>query len=120
MQAVVVSDLHIGLPFFRKVAFMQFIESLDDRTTLILNGDIVDNPHQRLDPQDQAVLDFLVAQSVQRRVVWIYGNHDEDFRMSDSGEIEFRRSLTLGTRLMVVHGDDFDTIMDGMYRCEYE
>ena len=60
-KAVVVSDLHIGLPFFRKAAFMQFIESLDDRTTVILNGDIVDNPHQRLEPQDQAVLDFLVG-----------------------------------------------------------
>lgn len=111
MQAVVVSDLHIGLPFFRKAAFMQFIESLDDRTTLILNGDIVDNPHQRLEPQDQAVLDFLVAQSFQRHVIWIYGNHDEDFRMEDSGEIEFQRSLALDTRLMVIHGDDFDTIM---------
>ena len=111
MQAVVVSDLHIGLPFFRKAAFMQFIDSLDDRTTVILNGDIVDNPHQRLEPQDQAVLDFLVAQSFQRQVIWIYGNHDEDFQMVDSGEIEFRRSLALGTRLMVVHGDDFDTVM---------
>ena len=111
MQAVVVSDLHIGLPFFRKAAFMQFIDSLDDRTTVILNGDIVDNPHQRLEPQDQAVLDFLVAQSFQRQIIWIYGNHDEDFQMVDSGEIEFRRSVALGTRLMVVHGDDFDTVM---------
>ena len=111
MQAVVISDLHVGLPFFRKAAFMQFIKALDDRTSLILNGDIVDNPHQRLEPQDQAVLDFLVAQSFQRHVIWIYGNHDEDFRMVDSGKIEFRRSLALDTRLMVVHGDDFDTIM---------
>jgi UDP-2,3-diacylglucosamine pyrophosphatase LpxH len=111
MQAVVVSDLHIGLPFFRKAAFMQFVKSLDDRTTLILNGDIVDNPHQRRDPQDQNVLDFLAAQSFQRRVIWIYGNHDENFRMADSGEIEFRRSLALDTRLMIVHGDDFDTVM---------
>jgi len=111
MQAVIVSDLHIGLPFFRKAAFLQFVESLDDSTALILNGDIVDNPQQRLEPQDQAVLDFLVAQSFRRCVIWIYGNHDEDFRMADSGEIEFRRSLTLDTRLMVVHGDDFDTVM---------
>lgn len=110
-EAVVVSDLHIGLPYFRKEAFMKFIGALHDRTALILNGDIVDNPHRQLDPQDQAVLDFLVAQSFQRRVVWIFGNHDEDFRMADPGEIEFRRSLALDTWLMVVHGDDFDTIM---------
>ncbi|MDA9981640.1 metallophosphoesterase family protein [Gammaproteobacteria bacterium] len=111
MKAVVVSDLHIGLPFFRKAAFMQFVESLDDRTTVILNGDIVDNPHQRLESQDQAVLDFLVVQSFHRQIIWIYGNHDEGFQMADSGDIEFRRSLALGTRLMVVHGDDFDTVM---------
>lgn len=111
MQAAVVSDLHIGLPYFRKTAFMQFVESLDDRTSLILNGDIVDNPHQCLEPPDQAVLELLVAQSFRRQVTWIYGNHDEDFRMANPGEIEFRRSLALGTRLMVVHGDDFDTVM---------
>ena len=51
------------------------------------------------------------AQSFQRHVIWIYGNHDEGFQWTDSGEIEFRRSLALGTRLMVVHGDDFDTVM---------
>jgi len=111
MQAVVVSDLHIGTPFFRRAAFMQFVESIDERTTVIMNGDIIDNPQQRLEPQDQAVLDFLVAQSFQRHVIWIYGNHDEDFQMADPGKIEFRRSLDLGTRLMVVHGDDFDTVM---------
>lgn len=109
--AVVVSDLHIGLPFFRKVAFMQFVDSRETGAALILNGDIVDNPYQQLEPEDRAILDFLIAQSFQREVIWIYGNHDEDFRLSESSQIKFRRSLTLGTRLMIVHGDDFDTVM---------
>ena len=111
MQAVVVSDLHIGLPYFRKSDFLQFVEFLDVRTSLILNGDIVDDPRQRLEARDQNVLDFLVAQSFERSVVWIYGNHDEDFRLAQPGGIEFRRSLAFGTRLLIVHGDDFDTVM---------
>ena len=110
-HAVVVSDLHIGLPFFRKRAFIHFIESLNTETALILNGDIIDNPYQQLQQEDEAVLNFLRRQSFKRRVIWIYGNHDEDFRMPDPGQIEFRRELALGTRLMVVHGDDFDTVM---------
>jgi len=31
--------------------------------------------------------------------------------MSDPGQIEFRQKLALGTRLMIIHGDDFDTLM---------
>jgi len=110
-RAVVVSDLHIGLPFFRKRAFIRLIESLDKDTVLILNGDIIDNPYRELEPGDEAVLDFLREQSFQRRVIWIYGNHDEDFRMAEPGRIEFLRHLELGARLMIVHGDDFDLVM---------
>lgn len=110
-NAIVVSDLHIGLPYFRKHAFAELVRSLDTDTALILNGDIVDNPRQQLEPEDDAVLDFLRKQSQLRVVIWVYGNHDETFRMSDPGRIEFTRQLALGTRLLIVHGDDFDTVM---------
>ena len=110
-DAVVVSDLHIGLTYFRKSAFFQFVNSLHPKTALILNGDIIDNPYQRLSPEDDLVVDFLREQSFKRRVVWIYGNHDENFRMSDPGQIEFENNLGLGKRLMIVHGDDFDQVM---------
>jgi UDP-2,3-diacylglucosamine pyrophosphatase LpxH len=111
IRAVVVSDLHIGLPFFRKRAFVRLVESLDEEIVIVLNGDIVDNPHQSLEPEDEAVLDFLRRESFRRRIIWIYGNHDEDFRMADPGQIEFLRHLQLGSRLMIVHGDDFDSVM---------
>lgn len=110
-DAVVVSDLHIGLPYFRKSAFVRFVSGLDKETALILNGDIVDNPYQQLKSEDQRMLDFLREQSFERRVIWIYGNHDENFRMSDPGQIEFLKNLGLGKRLMIVHGDDFDQVM---------
>ena len=110
-DAVVLSDLHIGLPYFRKGAFVQFVNSLHPKTALILNGDIIDNPYQQLTPEDTFVVDFLREQSFKRKVVWIYGNHDENFRMSDPGQIEFRNNLGLGKRLMIIHGDDFDQVM---------
>lgn len=110
-RAAVVSDLHIGLPYFRRSAFVQFVRSLSPETALILNGDVIDNPYQQLQREDQAVLNFLREQSFVRRVVWIYGNHDENYQLPDPGRIEFRRQLVLGTRLMIVHGDDFDTVM---------
>ena len=110
-RAVVVSDLHIGDRFFHRAAFIKLIESLGKETALILNGDIIDNPYQRLPAQDEGVLDLLREQSWQRQVIWIYGNHDAGFHMPDPGRIEFRRQLAVGTRLMVIHGDDFDTVM---------
>ncbi len=111
LRAVVVSDLHIGLPMFDKGAFVHLVESLEDGTTLILNGDIIDNPYKPLEAEDEAVLNLLRREAYRRRVVWIYGNHDEDYRMTDPGRIEFLRNLALGTQLMIVHGDDFDSLM---------
>jgi len=114
-NAVVVSDLHIGLPYFRKSAFVELVNSLNEETALILNGDVVDNPYQRLEREDGAMLDFLRNQSFKRKVIWIYGNHDENFCMLDPGQIRFLHNLALGTRLMIVHGDDFDTIMPNSF-----
>jgi UDP-2,3-diacylglucosamine pyrophosphatase LpxH len=110
-RAAIVSDLHIGMPLFRREAFIRMVKSLDAETALVLNGDTIDNPSQQLEPEDEAVLDFLREQAFHRRVIWIFGNHDENYQMSSSGRIEFRRHLELGTRLMIIHGDDFDLVM---------
>ena len=110
-NAAIVSDLHIGMPLFRREAFVRLVESLDAQTALVLNGDTLDNPRQQLESEDEAVLGFLREQSSQRRVIWVFGNHDETYRMPNPGRIEFRRHLELGNRLMVIHGDDFDSVM---------
>jgi UDP-2,3-diacylglucosamine pyrophosphatase LpxH len=110
-QAIVVSDLHIGDPHSRHEQFVRLVKGLDHQTALILNGDIIDNPYKKLDAKDQAATDFIRAQSMERRVIWLFGNHDEGFRMNDPGRIEFRKHMELGNRLMIVHGDDFDEVM---------
>jgi UDP-2,3-diacylglucosamine pyrophosphatase LpxH len=110
-RAAIVSDLHIGMPHFRRGAFIRMVKSLDAETALVLNGDTIDNPRQQLEPEDEAVVDLLREESLHRRVIWVFGNHDETYQMSNPGRIEFRQHLELGNRLMIIHGDDFDLVM---------
>jgi len=110
-HAIVVSDVHIGIPYSRHRQLVPLVKQLDPDTALILNGDTIDDPHRRLQAEDQAAVDFIRAQSYERRVIWVLGNHDEDLRLDDPGRIEFRRHMEIEHRLMIVHGDDFDEVM---------
>ncbi len=110
-NAIIVSDLHIGLLHFRRREFLDLVEPLDRDTTLILNGDTLDNPNKQLSRQDQDVLNFIREQSYVRTVIWLHGNHDDGYRMQKPGMIRFQRHLQIGNRLLIVHGDDFDQIM---------
>jgi UDP-2,3-diacylglucosamine pyrophosphatase LpxH len=109
-NAIIVSDLHIGLPHFRRQEFIDLVEPLSVDTTLILNGDTLDDP-SKMSPQDQDMVSFLRDQSYERGVIWVHGNHDEGYRPKEPGRITFKRHLQIGDRLLVVHGDDFDQIM---------
>ena len=42
MNAIVVSDLHIGSPFFLQNGFEQFLRKVPKECELILNGDVLD------------------------------------------------------------------------------
>ena len=110
-SAVVVSDLHIGLPYFRHTEFTEFLGSLEPDVDLVLNGDVVDDPKQKLNGSSAALLDLLRSESYRRRVFWTYGNHDDGLELSDPGGIQFCSHLEISDRLLVVHGDDFDEIM---------
>ena len=109
-NAIIVSDLHIGLPHFRRQEFIDLVERLSIDTTLILNGDTIDDPG-KMSPQDHDMVSFIRDQSYKRRVIWVDGNHDEGYRPEKPGRITFKRHLQIGDRLLVVHGDDFDQIM---------
>ena len=110
-KAIIVSDLHIGLPQFHRQEFLDLVEPLSADTTLVLNGDILDNPNKQLSAQDRHVVDFIRDQSYKRTVIWLHGNHDDGYRMTEPGRIKYQRHLLIGDRLLVVHGDDFDEIM---------
>ncbi|MDH3716475.1 MAG: UDP-2,3-diacylglucosamine diphosphatase [Planctomycetota bacterium] len=111
MDAIVISDLHLGSRYVQLEHVLRFFRTLPDAVPLILNGDIVDRVHHPLPDQHAPVLDLIRDESLRRQVVWVYGNHDDGYQLDDPGGIEFCRSFRLGQRLFVSHGYDFDNVM---------
>lgn len=107
----IVSDLHLGSPYCHHRPFLAWLATLPATAPLILNGDIIDDPGQALGPEHQAVLQRLIAESQQRSLIWVHGNHDDDLALGDTGRIQFVRHWTIGQRLLIVHGDDLDEVM---------
>ena len=107
----VVSDLHLGNRYFNHQAFMAWLDQLPLNATLVLNGDIIDDPTQPLNGCHGSVLKRIIAESSRRSVIWIHGNHDADFRMEDVGEIQFLREWNIGHQLLIVHGHKLDDVM---------
>ena len=114
-QAFIVSDLHLGSAYFSHRPFLAWLDSLPEALPLILNGDVIDDPRHPLNQVHQDVLGRLVAESHQRPLVWVYGNHDEDLHLAETGRIQFARHWAIGHRLLIVHGDDLDEVMPRHY-----
>lgn len=111
MHIAVVSDVHLGSTFFLRDRFLAFLAGLPPGTTLVLNGDTIDRCQEPLTARDRIVLDSIIEQSSQRPVVWIHGNHDEDYHPPASGNIQFLQQYEVGKRLFISHGHDFDNVM---------
>ena len=110
-NAIVVSDLHIGSRYFLYQDFGCFLANIPEDHELILNGDVIDNPYSELKLPHQRILDIIERISHRQRVVWVRGNHDNGYIPRGFEEVEFKRFHTIGHRLLIVHGDDFDDIM---------
>ena len=111
MNAIIVSDLHMGSRFFQSEAFAGFLNRLPDFHELILNGDVLDRPQVKLAPMHQQSLDRIEQLSFRHKVIWVRGNHDKGFMPAKLGRIEFRRRYTYNRQILITHGDDFDNIM---------
>ena len=111
MNAIIVSDLHIGSQYFLYHDFEQFLENLSEDHELILNGDIIDDPNVKLKPQHQRILNLIKQISYRQKVVWIRGNHDNGYIPKGFGKVHFKSLYTIENRLLIVHGYDFDEIM---------
>ena len=107
----IVSDLHLGNAYFHQLAFDNWLQTIPEKATLVLNGDVIDDPDLPLSNAHEQTLHMIVAESHQRRVIWVYGNHDADFHMADSGEIEFVSEWAIEKRLHIVHGNNLDDLM---------
>ena len=111
MNAIIVSDLHIGSRHFLFLDFERFLKNLPEDHELILNGDIIENPYMELPPSHQRILDLIEQVSFHQKVVWILGNHDIGYTPKRLGEVQFEKLYTLENKLLIVHGYDFDEIM---------
>ena len=111
MNAIIVSDLHIGSQYLQSSILEGFLEALPEDHEFILNGDIIDQPYSRMKKSDQRILDRIEQISLGQKVVWIRGNHDNGYTPTGLGKVTVTRSYSIGNRLLITHGDDFDEIM---------
>ena len=122
LRTVFVSDVHLGSKGCRADLLLEFLKSVDI-DYLFLVGDIVDLWAMRKTffwPQEHNnVLRIILSKAKKgTRVIYIPGNHDEDMREfcgTVFGNLEIHREFVHdtadGKKLLVMHGDEFDTVV---------
>jgi UDP-2,3-diacylglucosamine pyrophosphatase LpxH len=123
-RAIFISDIHLGTPGCQATALLDFLRRTES-ADLYLVGDIIDGWqlerrwfwHQSHNDVIQKVLRKARKGT---RVTYIAGNHDEALRHFIGlafGGIEIRDEAThvtaRGERLLVMHGDLFDGVVQG-------
>ena len=115
MNAIIVSDLHMGSRYFLYQDFERFLKrflvNFSKDHELILNGDIIDNPYAKLKPSHKRILDMVSQISCRQKVVWVQGNHDNGYIPKGLGGAIFKRLHAIEHKLLITHGHDFDEIM---------
>ena len=111
MKAIIVSDLHIGSRYFLCQEFERFLQDIPRDYELILNGDIIDNPFEKLRPPQKKILDTIKQLSYNQKVVWVQGNHENGYVQQGFGRVHLRSLYNLGNKVLIAHGHDFDEIM---------
>jgi UDP-2,3-diacylglucosamine pyrophosphatase LpxH len=111
MEAIVVSDLHIGSRYFLRQNFAQFLNNIPEDVDFILNGDIINNPYGKMDSADRQILERFGDMSLRQKVIWVRGNHDNGYIPDNLGKIQVKQHYALQKRLFVTHGDFFDEVM---------
>ena len=121
-RTIWISDIHLGTKGCNAELLIDFLDRVDSET-LYLVGDIIDGWRLKKKfywPPAHNDIVWRILKRAKRgtRIVYIPGNHDEMFRQFTGlnfGGIEIRRAAfhdtADGRRLMVLHGDEFDTVM---------
>jgi UDP-2,3-diacylglucosamine pyrophosphatase LpxH len=121
-RTIWISDIHLGTRGCNAHMLIDFLDSVDS-DTLYLVGDIIDGWRLKKRFYWPAAHNDIVWRIMKRakrgtRVIYIPGNHDEMFRQFSGisfGGVEIRRKAMHetadGRKLLVMHGDEFDTIM---------
>ncbi|PWT82619.1 MAG: UDP-2,3-diacylglucosamine diphosphatase [Acidobacteria bacterium] len=112
MDAVLVSDLHLGAESSQVQKFQEFLSELPLTSRLVLNGDVLESTEYRLTKQHWRILSSLRKLSDQLELIWVRGNHDSDAEAVAHligakfvSEYAFESG---GRRILCVHGDTWD------------
>jgi len=121
-RTIWISDVHLGTRGCNADMLIDFLDHVDS-DTLYLVGDIIDGWRMKKkfywpDSHNDIVWRILKRAKRGTKIVYIPGNHDEMFRQFTGlnfGGVQIRRSAIHetadGRRLLVLHGDEFDTVM---------
>ncbi|MBK6453636.1 MAG: UDP-2,3-diacylglucosamine diphosphatase [Proteobacteria bacterium] len=122
LRSVFISDVHLGFKGCRAEFLLDFLRRVECEQ-IYLVGDIIDLwSLQRTFYWPQAhndVIRTILGKAKHgTRVVYVPGNHDRAFRDNDGltlGNVEIRREAIHetadGRRFLVLHGDEFDSIV---------
>ncbi|MFC1497314.1 metallophosphoesterase [Verrucomicrobiota bacterium] len=108
MNAIVISDLHIGSKYSLCGEFIDFAGKIPSEYAIVLNGDVVNYNHRCMTRQHMEALDLLRKESLRRPVVWIRGNHDRNYMPEDPEKIEFKSCFNINGKLFVSHGHSYE------------
>jgi UDP-2,3-diacylglucosamine pyrophosphatase LpxH len=121
-RTIWISDVHLGTRGCNDRMLIDFLDHVDS-DTLYLVGDIIDGWRMKKRFYWPERHNAIVRRVMKRakhgtRVIYVPGNHDEMFRQFaglNFGGVEIRRkaihTTADGRRLLVLHGDEFDTIV---------
>ena len=117
------SDLHLGTRSCKTDALLNFLEEAK-ADTIYFVGDIIDVERCKSKvywpkSHSKCLRKMLKLPSEKRKVIYIPGNHDEEFRMMPEGSsfgdilIKNEDSYTLanGKKAYILHGDKFDAVV---------
>ena len=121
-RTIWISDVHLGTKGCNHELLIDFLDHTDS-DSMYLVGDIIDGWRLKKKfywPAEHNDIVWRVLKRARRgtRIVYIPGNHDEMIRPfcgMNFGGVEIRRAAfhdtADGRRLIVLHGDEFDTVM---------
>src|SRR6185295_18468978 len=121
-RTVFISDVHLGFKGCRAADLLEFLDQVECEQ-LYLVGDIVDLwalQRRFYWPTEHNDVLRAILDKARRgiRVVYVPGNHDRPFRDYDGwviGRVEIARETVHetadGRRLLVRHGDEFDSVI---------
>jgi UDP-2,3-diacylglucosamine pyrophosphatase LpxH len=121
LDAIIVSDIHLGSSNSEAKSLCTLLESLVDQTLpaarLILNGDVFDSiDFRRLTKHHWKVLSLIRKLSDTLEIIWIAGNHDGSAEIIShllGVTVKEEYILTSGKqKILILHGHTFDDFID--------